>query len=255
MSAVVSIPFTSYGESVVQAFEAAGGPQVLARFDTILLKPNLVNASPFPVTTHPDFTEAVIHAVRAHTDAPIIIGEGCGDRDMETDDVFEALGYTDLAARTGVGLLDLNKAELIKVANPQCTVFPEFWLPEITTTSAIVSLPVLKAHSMTGITGTLKNMMGVAPAPHYHGPGGWKKSAFHVRLHRAIRELNRYVTPHLTIMDGSVGLASYHLGGPPCEPPVKRILAGTNPLALDRKSAELLGRDWRDIGYLRDDAL
>jgi uncharacterized protein (DUF362 family) len=251
MSAVVSVPFTDYPTSVSRAFQKAEGAQALAGFDAILLKPNLVDASPFPVTTHPEFTEAVIRTIRAHTDMPIVIGEGCGDRNMETDEVFKALGYTDLAARTGVELLDLNHAELIKLSNPQCTVFPEFWLPKVATTHAIVSLPVLKGHSMTKVTGTLKNMMGVAPSTHYQGPGGWKKSKFHAQLHQAIRDLNRYVTPHLTLMDASVGLTTYHLGGPPCDPPINRILAGTDPLALDREAARLLGVNWRDVGYLR----
>ena len=29
----------------------------------------------------------------------------------------------------------------------------------------------------------------------------------------------------LTLLDASIGLAQSHLGGPPCEPPVNRILA------------------------------
>ena len=251
MPSVVSVPFTDYPDSVRRAFNIAGGAKALAGFDAILLKPNLVDGSPFPVTTHPDFTEAVIHAIRESTDAPIVIGEGCGDRYMETDQVFKALGYTDLAARTGVELLDLNHAELIKLSNPQCPVFPEFWLPKVATTHAVVSLPVLKGHSMAKVTGTLKNMMGVAPSTHYQRPGGWKKSKFHEHLHQAIRDLNRYVTPHLTLMDASVGLTTYHLGGPKCDPPINRILAGTDPLALDREAAGLLGFDWRDIAHLR----
>jgi hypothetical protein len=51
-------------------------------------------------------------------------------------------------------------------------------------------------------------------------------------------------------MDASVGLASFHLGGPHCQPPVGRILAGDDPLDLDRKAAGLLGLDWRQIPHL-----
>lgn len=250
MSDVVILSCTDYAATVREAFEQAGGPQALAGFERILLKPNLVNAARFPVTTHPEFTAAVIDVVRAHSDAPIVIAEGTGDKNKETDEVFAALGYDDLARRKDVALLDLNHAPLTEVSRPGCPVFPTMWLPEAAFSHCIVSLPVLKGHSMAGITGTMKNMMGFAPPSHYQG-GGWKKAAFHKNMHGSIRDLNRYVTPHFTVMDGTVGLKDYHLGGPRCRPAVGKILAGADPLAVDRAAAELLGVDWRQVGHLR----
>ncbi len=247
---VVVIDCSGYAEAVREAFRSADGAAALAGFDRILLKPNLVNASPFPVTTSPEFTAAVIDAVREVTDAPITVAEGSGDIARETDQVFAALGYEDMAREKSVDLLDLNHAPLVKRARPGCTVFPEMWLPEVAYTHAVVSLPVLKGHSMSAVTGTLKNMMGFPPPEHYQG-GGWKKAAFHPRLHQAILDLNRYVTPHLTIMDATVGMTDYHLGGPVCDPPVSKLVAGTDPVAVDRAAAGLLGIDWRGVEHLR----
>ena len=51
-------------------------------------------------------------------------------------------------------------------------------------------------------------------------------------------------------MDATVGLAEFHLGGAHCDPPLGRLIAGTDPLAIDRRGAELLGLDWRDIPHL-----
>lgn len=125
-------------------------------------------------------------------------------------------------------------------------------LPEILFSHWLISVPVLKAHSLSMITGTLKNMVGVVPPRHYAGREGiWNKASLHRDLHQAIVDLNRYRCPDLTVMDASVGLASFHLGGPECAPPVGRILAGTDPLHLDRRAAELLALDWRDIPHLR----
>lgn len=248
---VAVVDCSEYATSVREAFLAADGPTALEGFEGILLKPNLVNASRFPVTTHPDFVAAVITAIREESDTPMVVAEGCGTLAMETDEVFAELGYVEMAEDHGVELLDLNRAPLVKKANPDCSVFREMWLPEIAFTHCIVSLPVLKAHSLAVITGTLKNMMGFPPPSHYQGGGGWKKSEFHTRMQASIKDLNRYVTPHLTIMDASVGMADYHLGGATCEPPVGKILAGTDALELDRKAAELLGVDWRQVGHLR----
>lgn len=49
-------------------------------------------------------------------------------------------------------------------------------------------------------------------------------------------------------------LSDYHLGGPSCQPPVNRILAGRDrdARALDREAARLLGMDWQRIGHLGD---
>ena len=51
-------------------------------------------------------------------------------------------------------------------------------------------------------------------------------------------------------MDGSIGMAEFHLGGPHCDPPVNKIIAGYNPWQVDREAAELLGLDWRKIGHI-----
>lgn len=246
----VAVPCHDYGAAVREAFAAASGAEAVAGDQPILLKPNLVNASPFPVTTHPDFVAAVIETIREHSSAPMVIAEGCGAMELETGEVFARLGYDCLADRYDVVLLDLNHAPLMRRENPECTVFPEMWLPEAAFTHRIVSLPVLKAHSLAEMTGTLKNMMGFPPPSHYQR-GGWKKSAFHERMHASIRDLCRYIMPHFTIMDGSVGLSQYHLGGSECCPPIQRILAGSDALAVDRKGCELLGIRWQDVGYLR----
>ncbi len=69
-------------------------------------------------------------------------------------------------------------------------------------------------------------------------------------MHQSILDLNKYRTPDLTLLDASTGMAEYHLGGPQCEPPVNKILAGFNPVEVDRKAAELLGLDWKTIPHL-----
>ena len=249
---MVEMAFESFEASVPEALDACGAGAVLAGARRVLVKPNLVMAKPPPVTTPVACTEAVVRYVRVHApDAEIVVAEGTGCG-LETAEVFERLGYAAMAERLGLPLVDLNHASLVRRENPDCTVFPEIWLPEMAFTHLVVSVPVLKAHSLAEVTGTLKNMMGFAPPEHYGGGGygSWKKAKFHARMHESIRDLCRYISPRLTLMDASVGLAEYHLGGPECDPPLGRVLAGGDPLAVDREGARLLGVDWRNIGYL-----
>jgi uncharacterized protein (DUF362 family) len=243
--------FESYETSVGRCMAAGGAERLFLAGRPVMLKPNLINASHHPVTTPPAFCAAVIAFVQQHTDAPIVIAEGCGDAQLDTPEVFERLGYRALAEELNVSLMDLNTAPLTHLSDASCEVFPEMWLPHAVFEHVLISLPVLKAHSLCRLTGSMKNMMGLAPPEHYGGRfGSWKKAAFHQHLDAAIVALNRYRPPDFTVMDATVGLADYHLGGPCCRPPVNRILAGRDARALDREAAALLGMDWREIGYL-----
>jgi uncharacterized protein (DUF362 family) len=249
--ATVSIPFSSYEKSIPEALDRIGAAAVLKKQTHILLKPNLINADPHPVTTPAACCEAIVNYIRGCSDAEIVIAEGCGIPEMTTDTIFAQLGYASLGRRLNIPLVDLNTAPVREIANPGGDNYPVMILPEIALTHYLISVPVLKAHSLADITGTLKNMMGLLPPGHYGRKGGaWRKADFHADLHRNISELNACRAPDLSIMDASVGLASFHLGGPHCQPPVARILAGDDPLDLDRKAAGLLGLDWRQIPHL-----
>jgi len=248
---LVTIDFSSYLESVTEALDAIGARARLARQSAILIKPNLINASPHPVTTPVDCCEAVVKYVRSCSNADIVIAEGCGDPSFETSEIFDVLGYSELSKRYGVSLVDLNESPLKRLKNKECSAFPEIYLPEIAFTHFVISVPVLKAHSLAIITGTLKNMMGFTPPKYYSGTfGTWKKAAFHGDIHQSIIDLNRYRSPDLSLMDATVGLAEYHLGGRHCSPSPGKIIAGFNPTEVDRESASLLGLNWRDIPHL-----
>ena len=252
MHTVAEVKYTDYRRSVKEALDKIGATGLIAAEDKILLKPNLVNSSPPPVTTDPKFCHAVVEYVQeANPHAEIIIGEGCGDRDRETNEIFKILGYEHMAEECGLKLLDLNHAPLCEKEIAGAKVFPKIYLPEIAFTHKTISLPNLKAHSLAGITGTMKNMMGFAPPAHYDA-GSWKKSFFHQQMQLSVKELNMIIPPWLSVMDASVGLADYHLGGALCEPAPELILASFDPLNLDRRAAEILGLNWRDIGHLRD---
>ena len=222
----------------------------LVNQEKIILKPNLVNELPHPVTTPSDCCDALIIWLKKNTTAEIIIAEGSGSLNFSTMEIFAHHGYTKLSEKHGVSLIDLNECETVYLTDSECTFFPEFHMPRIIMEGYLISVPVLKAHSLAQVSGTLKNMMGCAQPVHCQADNHWKKSIFHKDMDRAITELNRYRTPDFTIIDATVGLAEHHLGGETCNPPVNKLIAGTDPLLVDRKAAELLGQNWKTIPYL-----
>lgn len=248
---VYSCDFDNWRQSLRPLLRASGVSDLL-RGRRIIIKPNLVEPLLPPITTPVELVAELVDYLQDESAAAeIIIAEGSGAINHDTWHVFRFLGYSDLARRKKVKLLDLNEAELVVVTRPGCRRWPEMHLPRIVFDSYLISVPVLKAHSLAGVTLTMKNMMGLAPPAYYQEAGSWKKASFHEGIQDAILDLNRYRTPDFTVMDATVGMQEAHLWGPTCKPPPNKLLAGFDPVAIDACGAGLLKRNWSDIGHLR----
>ena len=241
----------SYQDTIPRLLDTIGAGRVLAGQTRILIKPNLVNTSPPPVTLPRAACEALVRYCLEHSSGQVIIGEGTGEKHLETPQVFQAHGYDRLAAELDVELVDLNEAELVELNDPACRFFPTFMMPRLVMESFVISAATLKAHSLAVVTLSMKNMIGVAPPAYYQRGGHWKKSFFHQQMQTSIYELNRYRRPDLAFVDASVGLADHHLGGPTCEPPPATLIAGFDPVAVDARGSALLGIPWQRVGHIK----
>jgi len=172
---VVRIKFTDYETSVTEALDAISASDVLPEEGSIIIKPNLINKDGPPVTTNVAIVEAIYKYCRPRTDAEIMIGEGCGEG--TTWETFKANGYTDLAERNGIRLVDLNREKTVTLKNDRALQLKHFHIPEVVRDAFVISVPVLKDHSLTVTTISMKNMFGIAPASHYKG--AWNKSKLH----------------------------------------------------------------------------
>ncbi len=245
MSLVSQVRFTDHARSIPKALDLIGAPDRLPADGLIIIKPNLTNADKPPVTTDVAAAEAVYRYCRAHTGAEIAIGEGCGSG--VTQDAFEANGYTELARKYGIRLIDFNREPAVKLERPNALQLKEFYLPEVARDAFIVSLPVLKDHSFTHTTIAMKNMFGLAPSPYYRG--SWNKSKLHSpSTHRSVVDICLYKRPGLCVVDASVALTGMHLSGTPKS--LGLILASFDPVAVDAVGSRLLGHDPNEIEYL-----
>jgi uncharacterized protein (DUF362 family) len=222
--------------SVFSLLDASGLESGLKANKRVLIKPNLVEALRPPVTTPVALVGAIVDYLQERLPgAEIIVCEGTGAADYDTSHAFEELGYEELARKKSIKLVDLNVEPLVKLSNPSLSRWPTIYLPRIVMESFLISVPVLKAHSLSCVTLTMKNMMGAAPPVHYQAGGHWKKSAFHERMQESILD---------------VGMAEAHLWGPACDPHPGVLAAGFDPVALDAYGAGLLKRDWRTIDHI-----
>ena len=235
-----------YQSSIFKAFDMVGAGDRLSKMGFIIIKPNLTNSSPPPVTTDVRATEAVYKYCKEHSDARVIIGEGCGSG--TTDEEFRRLGYVDLAEKYGIELVDFNEAEDEIIERPDAFDLKQLHVPKIVRGAFVISLPVLKDHSFTKTTIAMKNMFGIVPGRYYSG--SWNKSKLHSpSTDKSVVDVCLYKKPDLSVVDGSVALEGMHLAG--TEKNIGLILAGFDPVAVDAIGSELLGHDPRELEYLR----
>jgi len=245
MSRIAKIAFSDYRTSIREALDLIEAGARLPQAGLIIIKPNLTNSSPPPVTTPVGAVEAVFQYCKERSKAKIAIGEGCGQG--RTTDVFCTLGYTDLAKRHKIELIDFNEAEAVLLKNSKAFQLRELYMPKIALEAFVISVPVLKDHSFTGTTIAMKNMFGLPPARFYKG--GWNKSKLHSpSTDKSVVDICLYKKPDLSVVDASVVLKGMHLAG--TEEKLGLILASFDPVAVDALGSELLVHDPNDLEYL-----
>lgn len=235
--------YVSYGQQpdimVRELLDEINLASMIPTDSRIGLKPNLVVARPAEegATTCPGLVEGVIQYLQDHAFHDIVIVEGSwvGDR---TERAFEICGYTNLARRYGVELIDLQRDSY------HVRSLDDFVLNICDSMSEIdylINFPVLKGHCQTKITGALKNLKGCIPDK--------EKRRFHTMgLHQPIAYLNKLLKTHLVIVDGLIGDLDFEEGGNPVQ--MDRIILGTDPVLVDSYLANLLGYEAEEIPYI-----
>ena len=157
-------------EAVARAASIADFPDV--RGKTLLLKPNILNASPSAkaVTTNPAFLSAVIRFVKAQGAAKVLVGDSPGWQPGAL--AAKASGIYDAVQRGGATWVDFREIAAHAVGNGKK-------LKNIPLTSVlgqvdlVINLPKLKNHQLMTYTGAMKNLFGLLP--------GTAKSAMHLQ--------------------------------------------------------------------------
>ena len=214
---------------------------------SVLVKPNILGAmAPEKhVNTHPALVRAVIAAIERRRPGRIMVGDNSGMR---------AYGSLKHAARVA-GILEVAGKHYVNFgASPVPVKMDSPYARQLTFSrevleaDVLVSLPKMKTHVATGITGALKNTFG-------HLVGGEK-----TRLHReavgaenfarAVVDVFQVRKPDLTIMDAVFAMEGQGpSGGRPRE--VGRVLASNNAVALDAVMAAMMGLAPRRVPMLR----
>jgi len=205
----------------------------------VVIKPNLVVAKPASegATTHTEIVEGIILFLKDYGITNPVIAEGSWLGET-TSRAFERCGFTTLAKKYGLKLLDTKSDEVIKKTVHGLTLGV---CASVADADFLINVPVLKGHCQTTLTCCLKNMKGCIPDSE-------KRRYHNIGLHKPIAALNTLIKPDLHVIDGICGDPTFEEGGKPVA--ANRILIGTDPVLLDSYGAMLLGYEPASIEYL-----
>jgi uncharacterized protein (DUF362 family) len=206
---------------------------------SVVVKPNLCyywDAST-GYTTDPRLVAGVIDLVRRRFGEGVNIKVAEADASaMRTRHVFPVLGYDKLAKEKDVELVNLSNEELLDETVNVDGHEISFKVPTLLKKCDLfVNVPKLKIMRATKITCAMKNIFGCIGFP--------KKLVYHNLLNEAIVGINKLLHPHLTIVDGLIGLGR-------CPAKLDLVMAGTDVFSVDWIASQIMGFNQSAVRFL-----
>ncbi len=227
-------------ETVRQVMELASWRTYLAQGKPTALKVNLGWDLFLPGSiTSPWVLEGVIQTVKDYV-GPLYLVES--DQVLENiEKAFRKARLQELCDRYGVRWINLSNTEYVSVPVQNGKVFTHLEVPRILTETQMITIPVMKTHAKTQITGAIKNQWGCISKLRHN---------YHLVLTDALADINSVIRPVFAVMDATIALEG---NGPKSGRPkvVDRVLASNDIVALDTIQAKLMGLDPGTIAHVQ----
>ena len=196
------------------------------------------------MVTHYKVVKAVVDKVKALGPAEMVVGDSVGTQFYgNSETVFRTSRLKEAA---GSYYRNFNK-RLCMVTMKEPFERKVAVLKDVLDADVYISVPKMKTHGQTMISGGMKNNFGLLP--------GAQKSWFHYysvdpkRFARVIIEMFRLRPPDLVIMDAILAMEGYGPSSPETRW-VNKILASNDAVALDTVQAKIIGYDVKDVPTL-----
>ncbi len=234
-------------DKVKESITLIGGlSESLTKTSKVLIKPNLLTAKTPEkgITTHPEIVRAIIKILKEKGIVDITIGDSPAGK-YSWGELWDKTGFANLAQEENIKLLAFENSKNVKLNNKYTLPI----LKELSSFDFVINVPKLKTHTLTKITGAVKNCYGLmigGAKSHFHGKytSPKKMSAF-------LAEFYELVKPDLTIMDAITGME----GDGPYNGPIKNmkvIFASNDAVSLDVCACEIYGYKYTQIPLLAE---
>lgn len=249
-SQLIAITHTFDGieEATHRVIEQVGGMEgVIQGAKVALLKPNFVAGrhAETGATTNFAILKAVAEEVRACGAEPVLCE--IPGTEFDRDATYTILGVEEFCARQHIRIARIDpeggEAEWREVRPAGARRLRRFAVPRLLAESRLINLPTLKTHVVSGMTLSMKNLMGLLPRP--------DRRAMHtLGIDQCIVDMNRGLRADLNIVDGSVGQdGEGPLYGAKAD--LKVLVAGRDSLPVDLTCCALVNIPPRAIPHLR----
>ena len=289
-SRVAAIKGDDLYEMTRQALDALGGiGKVVGEGESVFIKPNMINlpwaqlANPFLAgeCTKPEILIAVAEQCLIAGASEVVIGDASHRPSFDWANATTLDGSTNLkvevqrlAAQYGrkvaLACLDTESPRLVEI--PSSTYLGKIAVSSLAMDAdRVISVPVLKTHTIAQLTLSLKNLLGITALQKYSVelPRGenvepllWRMDSFDHSSPEAIAaiylDIAEAVKPDLAIIDASIGLEgdgpAVMFGGKTVDMKDRlgswTLLASTDPVAADATAARITGQRATDIKQL-----
>jgi uncharacterized protein (DUF362 family)/Pyruvate/2-oxoacid:ferredoxin oxidoreductase delta subunit len=220
--------------------------KILTSAKKILLKPNLLapHDPESAITTHPVFIEGVILFLKKNCgkNTRITIADSPGATiphvKEELKKTYDVCGMARLGRINNV-FLSLDESST-GISFKEGLVFKHIEVIDpIIKADLIINLPKFKTHSLTGITGAVKNMFGIIP--------GRNKALLHTKFLDVEKfcdmnlDIFMYSKPVLNIMDAITGIEGEGPGASGSARKIGFVLTSEHGVAMDNVVASIMG--------------
>ena len=222
----------------------------------VMLKPNLTHVRRQLASTHVDAIRGTLDFVKEFSPTSIIVAEGAGG---DTFEAYRNFDYLSLEKEYSVSLVDLNRDKDLTPIKALLTSEEEADMRVFN--SAIeqdcrISVAIPKTHETAMTTSCLKNMMGCLlqrdrGKMHGYGRGAPHDFSRSVKvIHKNLIRIAKVVAPHVSVIDGLVGMeGNGPIGGD--EVPLHVAIASTDFIAADAVAAKIMGFEpLEEVGYI-----
>lgn len=228
-------------EAVREAMELAHWRDFIQAGADVALKPNLTFDFFLPgAVTSPWVMEGVILTIRDRV-RRIYIVESNQVLIRSVEKALRQTRIADLCEKYDIEWINMSRGEYLRVRCRDGFALTEVDLPEVLSRTALITVPVMKTHGRTVITGAIKNQWGCLRELRHE---------YHPVVDEALADVNSLVRPLFAVMDGTVGLEG---NGPKSGIPriADRLLASGDIVALDTVAAKIMGFDPETIPHIQ----
>ena len=232
--------------NTVKAIEAMGGMGKFVKKDSIVvIKPNIAwdRTPEQAANTDPQVVAALIDlSYKAGAKRVNVFDISCNDARR----CYDRSGIQKIAKEKGASVYFADDWNVLKAKFSYKSPM-EGWpiLRDAIECDTFINVPVLKHHGLTGLTLSMKNLMGVCVA---------NRGLIHMDIGRKLVDLTGFINPDLTVIDAHRFLSNNGPSGGDLKDVVtlNKLIVATDPTLADTFAARLVERDPFSISYINN---